>query len=249
MKKKVVVITALCGVILALSLGLPGPALADCVDTGNTADGGNVIVCDTTSDSGDGNGDNADHGDRVGNGTTPPATINDDEITVQSGATISGESFRGISIDTGPGEDDVTIEAGAEVSGGLNTHDDADEIEISGSVGENKGHVSVDGGDDTVTLSGSEVEVEGTIDGGGDADTLNFNMSTTVQQDFTDANTAITAAQADQAGGGRGDGEFDWGTDKIKWVNFETLNNNLTLIQAAQLNVAVNAGDGGGQRR
>ncbi len=137
-------------------------------------------------------------------------------------------------------EGDFGVNGDAALCGFLTCGDD--QIENSGTVTTN---IEAGPGDDTVTLSGDDVSVGGTIDGGDDNDTLNFNMSTTDQNEFDTANTAINTA----IGKGHAESRFAWNGGNITWVNFETLINNLTFIQAVQLTIPADptpAADGAG---
>ncbi len=159
-------------------------------------------------------------GDSVGNGNG-----GDDTIT----NTGTANDIYGDNVTTGNGGDDTITNSGTVG----NIH--GEYIRISGEGGDdtitNSGTVTNDiqgnGGDDTVILDGSDVQVGGTIDGGEtnetNGDTLNFNMSTSDQDEFDSASAAIETA----IGNGHADGNFAWHGGTITWANFEALLNNL----------------------
>ncbi len=86
-------------VLLAVAFALPGSALADCQDVGDTADGGDVITC---------TGEDPD-------GYT--GTPNSDEITVEAGAFVARDIFnRSIS----PGNGNNTVINNGTIDGNVN---------------------------------------------------------------------------------------------------------------------------------
>lgn len=224
--------------LVGLTRGTLTPALADCQDVGDVpgADGGDIVTC---------TGVDADGYD---------ASRDNDQITIEDGATverreISGDDGDDTITNNGTvekqiygGYDDDTITNNGTVEGSLDGARGDDTITNSGTVGEN---IEGDQGDDTVILEGSDVQVRGIIDGGEDdetnGDTLNFNMSTSDQDEFDTASTAIDTA----IGNGHADSNFAWNGGTITWVNFETLLNNLHL-QVAAAAAAPAADDNGG---
>lgn len=143
-------------IALILPLFLANPALADCAPEGTA--NADTITCDTSTDSGDGNGNNALDADGV------RGDENSDNITVESGATtfeVIGDKYS----TGGTADDTITVEAGGvvigEISGDSSSGDNNsgnDSINNAGTVHTIVGD-SVNGdnnsGDDIITNSGT----------------------------------------------------------------------------------------------
>lgn len=247
MFRKLFSITLVLGLLAGLTQGTLTTAMADCQDTGDVGDGsgGDIITCDNDPGAdadgytaGAGNdqitieagaivGDGVGLDDIKGSDGDDTITNNgsvDDDIFGDSGDdTITNNGTVGD--DLAGGDDDDTITNNGTVKDDIWGNDGDDTITNSGTVEDGIYGLN---GDDIVTLTGTQPEVSGTIDGGeGEedegGDTLNFNMSTSDQDEFDTASAAINTA----IGNGHADGNFAWNGGTITWVNFETLLNNL----------------------
>ncbi len=254
-------------IIISLSLlvgmvfGLSTPALADCQDTGDVGDGsgGDIVTCDNNpgADADGYTGTSGNDQITVEAGATVGDSSGDDHVRGDAGNdTIENNGTVEDNILGDDGNDDITNNSNAKNLYGGNENDtinnsgtvenifgqdDDDVITNSGTV---DNQISGGSGDDTVILSGADVKVGGNITGsnGGETngDTLNFNMSTSDQDEFDTANTAINTA----IGNGHADGNFAWNGGTITWKNFETLLNN--LIGTGVRGVNISDGDAGG---
>jgi len=156
--------------LVVLVFSLTSTVLADCTPDGTP--GNNNITCDTITDSGDGNGNNALDANGVA------ALQGNDTIIVENGATV------GNNINSGPDNDEITnngtvngnilavggddiVDNNGDVNGNIRTANGQDDVDNSGTV---TGNIVTGFAGDTINNSG---RVNGTIDGESGRDEIN----------------------------------------------------------------------------